>query len=76
MSAGKCFKRFEHLKVIKAPVLKLSQAMIAILAQFKDPQGSILVMKPPDAKQNFEMEVVYRLETLLKSNGKVYLLST
>jgi hypothetical protein len=37
MSAGKSFKRFEHLKVIKAPVLKLSQAMIAILAQFKDP---------------------------------------
>ena len=54
-------------QVLKFPVLKLSRAMIAILAQHKDPQGTLLVMKPPDSRQGFTMEVVYKLETLVQS---------
>ena len=41
--------------------------MIAILAQFKDPQGTIFVMKPPDSKKGNTMEVVYKIETLVQS---------
>jgi hypothetical protein len=52
---------------MKAPVLKISQAMIAILAQYKDPQGSVLVLKSPDAKNGHVMEVVFKLETLVQS---------
>jgi hypothetical protein len=39
--------------------------MIAILAQFKDPQGTIFILKPPDAKNGYLMDVVYKLETLV-----------
>ena len=52
---------------MKFPVLKLSQAMAAILAQFKDPKGTILVMKRPDPKKDYQMEIVYKLETLVQS---------
>ncbi len=41
--------------------------MIAILAQYKDPQGTIFVMKPPDSKKDNTMEVVYKIETLVQS---------
>lgn len=47
-------------------MLKLSQAMIAILAQYKDPKGTIYIMKPPSTTDH-TMEVVYKLETLVQS---------
>jgi hypothetical protein len=39
--------------------------MIAILMQYKDPQGTIFVMKPPDSKKGNSLEVVYKIETLV-----------
>jgi hypothetical protein len=41
--------------------------MIAILVQYKDPQGTIFIMKPPDPKKEFAMEVVFKVETLVQS---------
>jgi len=41
--------------------------MIAVLAQYKDPAGTIFVLKPPDPKSGHQLEIVFKLETMVAS---------
>ena len=41
--------------------------MIAIVVQYKDMKGTLLVLQPPSSKTNYEMEVVQKIETLIQS---------
>ena len=41
--------------------------MIALIAQFKDPKGTIMILQPPQPKKEWKMEIVYKIETMVSS---------
>ncbi|CDW71774.1 UNKNOWN [Stylonychia lemnae] len=54
-------------KYLAFPVLKLAQAMIAIIAQYKDPKGTLEIYQPPSQKSQYKLQPVMKIETFVQS---------
>eukprot|EP00347_Sterkiella_histriomuscorum_P007204 403349860 len=54
-------------QIIKSPVLKLAQAMQAVICQYKDLKGTLHIYQQPSSKNNYDLQIVTQIDTQVQS---------